>query len=250
VWYYNIMRKWLLVIVGLFLFARSPSLARAQTQQAYQTAMVTYRQAQARFDRDRQLYQARSGMSWEQLLTSANDAYRARQLAAYRYVLYLEELVNSYVTDQTVREELITKLESDKQAVLDMTVSFTSLGTWTQADSENTVALASLTETAYQSFAQIYYQELAGIIDTYITLYQEQNQRILAEAANEIQRQEKAKTLAETERTLQNLRAQIAAARPNLNFVNSQPAYTNLRDQLDQILATTQTSLKVYASLE
>ena len=245
------MRRWLTVLLIVFWPVVGIRQVGAQTyQQEYQSAMVAYRQYQARFERDRQLYQSGSGTSFATLLASANDAFVARQQAAYSYIRYLRGLVESNVTETLARTELVDKLDQHAQAIGTMTVNFDNLSAWAQADSEATTILAALNETAYQSFAEIYYTQLKQIIDEYVTIYQSQNQRILSEAASQIEREGKRVTLEETERTLLNLQAQISTLRPDFNFVNSQPAYVSWRDKMDSVFALTETSLKAYASLE
>ena len=245
------MRQWLMVLaIAVLILAGARRVGAQAYQQEYQSAMVAYRQYQARFERDRQLYQSGSGTSFTTLLASANEAFVARQQAAYSYTRYLRGLVENYVTDVQVRAELVVKLDQQAEAIRAMTVNFDNLSTWAQADSEATAILAALNETAYQSFAEIYYAQLKQIIDEYVTIYQSQNQRILSEATSQIERQGKRATLEETERTLLNLQAQIDTMRPDFNFVNSQPSYVSWRDKMDSIFALTETSLKAYASLE
>lgn len=245
------MRRWLIsIIVGMGV-ALEAGLVQAQVDPApYQAAMVTYKQRQAQFDRDRQLYQAGSNTDFATVLSSANAAFVARQQAAYRYTFYLRSLVQNYVTDEEIARDLLDRLDHHAQEIAQMTVNFNTLTDWSTADSAAATIMAGLHETAYQCFAQVYYLELSGIVTNYLELYQTQRERILREASSAIDRQNKTKILDETNRTLLNLQTQVAAAKPNLNFINSASSYASLREKLDNILTDCEKSLEVYAQLE
>jgi len=227
------------------------SVTRAQVNPAvYQSAMVTYKQRQAQFDRDRQLYQTGAGTDFTTVLASANSAYQARSDAAIKYATYLRSLVDTYIVDDTVKADLQAKLDANLRDIQAAPTSFANLSSWSQADTSNTKALADFHETAYQCFAQIYYLELKGIIDQYAALYDTQSTRILAETSGNIDRQTKTDVLNETGRSLANLQAQVIAAKPDLNFINSAASYNQLKAKLDAILATAEKSLETYARLE
>ena len=89
-----------------------------------------------------------------------------------------------------------------------------------------------------------------NIIDYYITLYQNQNQRILTESINQVEREHRAEILAQTERSLTQLRTRSLSFKENLSGVSSAASYLELKAQLDDLLGSCESSLRTYAAIE
>ena len=220
-------------------------------QRAYQDSMVAYRQAVAQFDRDKVLYN-RTPSADNQLVVygSANSTFATRQQAVVDYTRYLAGLVEHYVRDSATVGTLTNQLNAQGQEFAGLAHSFESMAAWNKADNDFAGVYARLNETAYQSFAQVYWHELHDIVETFITLFQSQNQRILSEASNQVDRERKAQVLGEVERALNQQQDELARLQKTLPQINSHESYLTLRNELNLVLAQVESNLKAYASLE
>ena len=255
---------WLLFVVaicgGIALSLCKPALSVSSSvaaadittlQNNYQNAMMNYLQAVAQFNRDKKLYlNEMSDSNRASLLSNANKTYQTRREAVVAYIDYLSQLVTIYVTDEVAQTTLLTKLSTQRQQVVSLKATYTDLSGWYQIDADFTNVYTQITETASQVFAYVYWHELNNIIEEYVTNYQERSQTILDEAANQVVRTQKVEALAKTERELKNLQEAIKARYSTLATINSINGYESFRKQLDDILNDTESSLKVYASLE
>ena len=223
---------------------------QAQSLQSYQQAMVTYRQYQAQFERDRLLYQGGDGVTFEEVMESAGHAFATRQAAVLSYSRYLRTLVDSYVTDAATHDDLISRLEAHEEEISGLSVRFDSLGAWQAAESTSNTAYGHFGETVYQCFTQIYFNELDTIIQEYQKLADTQPERILEEATSNVERESKSRIIQNATRTLISLQKELTTLKRDAAYVNSAASYTIWRENADQLLASTQKSLKEYASLE
>ncbi len=217
----------------------------------YQRSLATYRQQIALFNRDRQLYQqSQNNTALTTTVSSARAAFAARQTTLLDYNQYLSSLINDTVDDETLKNSLVASLAEQSQALIALDSNFDTVASWYPSDSQFAAIYAQFSTIAYQAFAQIYYHQLQRLVEQFATLYQNQNQRILTEASSQVERERKNKILDQTARSLAQLQTQLATIRPQLAAVNGADTYQKLRNELNQLLLETQTSLGLYAQLE
>ncbi len=244
------MSRFLGLVASVLVLVVTCGRIHAQSLQAYQQAMVTYRQYQAQFERDRLLYQNNDGITFETVMDSASHAFATRREAVLSYSRYLRTLVKTYITNTATLESLISRLDAHEEEINHLSVTFDSLGSWQAAESTSNVVYGRFSETVYQCFTQIYLNELDAIIQGYQTLADTQPERILDEATSNVERESKSRIIQNATRTLISLQRQLTTLKRDATYVNSASSYTLWRENADQLLASTQKSLKEYASLE
>jgi hypothetical protein len=215
--------------------------------------MTTYRSQAATFDRDKQLFQRNQTDSYYQTaLNSANQTFALRSHSTASFNAYLAGLLDQYVTpaDQLTSATLKTKLNDQLNKVQALPQSFTDSSSLYRTNDDFVNIFASLNETAYQSFAQIYFHELQTILTQFQSLYDQQNQRILDETTNQIERENKNQTLGKISRALQSLATKLTQVNFTLSPVNSRDSYFTFRSELNNILTELESNLKLYAGLE
>jgi hypothetical protein len=243
------------MVMGGFFLGNGESGAQgtvASTRQVYTEEMNAYKKEKGQFDRDKTLYyRNQDEQHFATALSSAQKTFGARQKVMVSYSDYLAALVDTYVSKESlVAEGLKTKLTEGARSFQSASNNFTDTVTWNQADDNFARAMVGANETFYQAFVQIYYHELKAIYEEYKTIYQKQNQRILGEAVNSVEREEKNKVLEQTARALATLQDKITAFEPQLGGINSQDSYFAMRNQLNEVMAELESSLKLYADLE
>ena len=244
-------KKWTLFLVSVAFLTGAASVEAAGEKLTYQNNISVYRQAQANFARDKQLYNAApTDANFETLMDSARDTFAARQTTILSYLEYLSALVHAYVTDSTQVATFDRLFTTYKVNFSDITDRPLDASDWSRADSTFASTYARFNETAYQAFAWIYWSETSEIVENYITLYQNQNQRIINGASNDVERREKTTKLQEIENTLASLREKLADYKKRLPDINSQTSYESLRADLNKFVTQTEESLKVYVKLE
>ncbi|MBQ6154695.1 hypothetical protein IJJ27_01575 [bacterium] len=216
----------------------------------YQQAMSVYTEKKAQLDRDNQLFNRGSSISFEAVIDSAKTAFAARRDAVLAYMEYLNSTAQRYISDQDAFDSLSTRLVNHYTAITEAPVAFQDINGWLAADQAFSSAYAEFNATAYQVFAYIYWSELDNIIEDFITLYQAENQSILSHAPSQIERERRAGVLAQIERSLANMRSRINQLQEQLPTIDSHEKFVALRSQLNSIYAECQTSLQTYIALE
>jgi hypothetical protein len=241
------------IMIGLGMGLSSVVWAQnlAELGLAYQQAMGNYRTQIAQFDRDKQIYANRpSQQQLQTTIAAASVALESRKKAVVDYCSYLQAQLQNYVADEAIKSRLIQTLAQKQQTLATINNDFSDQGAWYQADANFARDYAALNETAYQSYAQIYWHELDAILTSFETLYRDHQQRILDEASSQVERERKSAILGQTGRSLTDLRQDLALARVKLVQINSRESYVALASELNVILAAMETSLKQFANLE
>ena len=240
------------IFLSIGILAVFTGVCRAQSTRAtYLAAVSDYRQAAASFNRDKQLYAASgSETNYNNLFASGRQTFVARQQTVLAFINYLRELARTYVTDGeqlATFERLLTTYEVNFGDIITV---LSDSSEWSRADSEFASVYAKFNEAAYQIMAGIYWSELDAIVENYVTLYQNQNQRIINSAGSEVSAREKTVQLQEIEKTLSSLRTEMAELKQTAAAVNSYESYESLRARLDGVVTEVENSLKNYVKLE
>lgn len=249
----NIGEIFLLAQIATWCFL--PMRANAQTvaswQNSYREKMSIYRTHYAQFERDKQLYGLnQTDTNLKNLIDNASKSFAARQAVMVNYNHYLMSLLQQYSKNQDVNNQLNKRIASEISSLQNLQPVFDNVQAWNKADADFSDVMAVINETSYQAFAQIYWHEMQAIIDEFKTLYQNQNQRILDEAINKVDREQKMRVLDRTMRSLQSLQQKMEVAAEKLKTINGRENYVTFRTELNLILAELETSLKLYAGLE
>jgi ABC-type transport system involved in cytochrome bd biosynthesis fused ATPase/permease subunit len=245
-----------LVGLVLFLLLALPVAAASEGEnlkQAYTENMAVYRNEFAKYDVDRKLYQRNQTETYLQTaLSGARQTFAARQKVMVSFNAYLAGLLDAYVGEQdsVTVATLKTQLVNQSQNFLSINGEVSARDTLYRADDDFARIIASTHETAYASFAQIYFAELSSIHQEFTRLYQNQNQRILTESTTDVERESKRRILDQVSRAITNLQTKITAAQANLTNIDDRDKYFNFRTTLNSILAELETNLKLYANLE
>ncbi|MDO5561597.1 MAG: hypothetical protein Q4G02_02370 [bacterium] len=244
----------LLLCLGFGFLAKTPALAATALEDAqvlYQNQLKEYSSAAASFERERQIYSRdNSENNFVNVINSAQVVLAARAQTMSNYCLYLLELCKTYITNQIELADLTENLQNQNQQFLSLNHEFTQTTTWYQEDAKFAQIMANLSNTAYEAYAWIYWSRLSQLVDLYQQLVDTQQERIIAEAETQILAEQKRKTIQESERTLANLKADLAVQEKKLTTIRNYETYTQFAHALNIIQSDLQTSLKVYAELE
>lgn len=254
------MRKWrLLLVVILFLCYFTPAQAEVSQQDlahqktALTNAMATYRRHYAEYSRYRQLYgRTNSPDHLISTLEEAKTVYANRNQVMVDFSAYLYHLLDYYAppSQEVLTKKLQANLASQQKSYLALDNDFTARDGLYKSDDDFARINSGSQETIFQTFALISYRETYNIFQEYTNLYLSQQQRLLQEAKNQVDKEQKNKILEQTKRFLTTFKTTLEQMRLQVDKVNSRDQYFQFKTKLDAEINNLEASLKLYANLE
>lgn len=254
------MYKWRLLLIALLFFSCF-SIAQAQVSKqdlankkaSLTQAMATYRRNYAEYSRHRQLYERTS--SPDHLISTlegAKTVYANRNQVMIDFSAYLYHLLDYYAppAQEALAKKLQANLASQQKSYLALADDFTARDGLYKSDDDFARINSGSQETIFQAFALISYRETYNIFQEYTNLYLSQQQRLLQEAKNQVDKEQKNKILEQTKRFLTTFKTTLEQMRPQVDKVNSRDQYFQFKTKLDAEINNLAASLKLYADLE